>query len=53
MAKIAEADSRIFGNVYVCKDCKHKMKAQPLKVLAGKVSCRNCSSTALRPKRKK
>lgn len=53
MAKIVDADTRIFNNVYVCKDCKHKMKAQPLKVLAKKVKCRNCNGYSLRPKRKK
>lgn len=53
MAKIPEAEARLHKNVYVCKDCKRKIKAQPLKVLAGKIKCRHCNSNALRPLRKK
>jgi len=51
--KIApEAIHRIFDRVFVCRVCKHKMRANPAKVRAGKVKCRHCGSTALRPKRK-
>ncbi|MFZ8830085.1 MAG: 50S ribosomal protein L40e [Candidatus Aenigmatarchaeota archaeon] len=51
--KIAqEAIKRIFERVFVCRVCKHKMRADPAKVRAGKVKCRHCGSKALRPKRK-
>jgi len=51
--KIApEAIKRIFDRVFVCRVCKHKMRADPAKVRAGKVKCRHCGSTALRPKRR-
>jgi ribosomal protein L40E len=51
--KIApEAIKRIFDGVFVCRVCKHKMRADPAKVRAKKVKCRHCGSTALRPKRK-
>jgi ribosomal protein L40E len=51
--KIAqEAIKRLFDRVFVCRVCKHKMRADPAKVRAGKVKCRYCGSTALRPKRK-
>lgn len=53
MARIPEAESRIFKNVYVCKVCKHTIRAPPLAVLAGEVPCRNCGAKKLRPKRKK
>jgi Zn finger protein HypA/HybF involved in hydrogenase expression len=53
MAKFEEANVRFFKNVFVCKNCKHKIRAPQLKVLAGKISCRSCSSKALRVKKKK
>jgi len=53
MVKFPEAEARWFTNVFVCRKCKSKNRAPVLKVLAGKVSCRNCGSKALRPKRKK
>jgi len=40
-------------NVFVCKKCSTKRKAPNMKVIAGKVSCRNCGSHKLRPARKK
>ena len=40
-------------NIFVCRRCKSKRRAPMLKVLAGKISCRNCTSKALRPARKK
>ncbi len=53
MVKFPEAGKRLFGNVFVCRRCKTKKRADPAKVRAGKVSCRNCKSKALRPVRKK
>ncbi|HLC58337.1 MAG TPA: hypothetical protein VJI68_00595 [Candidatus Nanoarchaeia archaeon] len=53
MAKFAEANKRMYKNVFVCRRCKTKKKADPSKVRRGKVSCRNCYSKALRPVRKK
>jgi ribosomal protein L40E len=53
MAVFPEATKRLFHNIYVCKQCKHKKRAQPLKVQADKVSCRNCGSKRLRPVRRK
>ena len=49
MGKFKEAVARLFKNKFVCKDCKTTMKAPMLKVIAGKVACRNCGSRALRP----
>jgi ribosomal protein L40E len=48
MAKFQEAMARLFTNVFVCKKCKTKIRAQPQKVLKRKVKCRRCQSKALR-----
>ncbi len=47
-----EAVARIYQRVYVCRVCKSKLKADPAKVRAGAVKCRNCDSRALRPKKR-
>ena len=47
-----EASARLYHRVFVCRVCKHKIRADPAKVRAGKVRCRYCGSTDLRPKRK-
>lgn len=53
MVKIEAAHNRVFREVFVCKKCGAKIKAQARKVAEGKVKCRKCKSNALRPKRKK
>lgn len=53
VVKFPEADKRLFRNMFVCRKCKSKLRAQPIKVRLGKVSCRKCGSKALRPVRKK
>jgi len=53
MAKIIEAQNRLFKNVFVCKKCQTKMKANPLRILEGKVKCRKCKKRAFRPIKKK
>lgn len=53
MAKFPEAAKRIFGNVFVCRKCKTKMRADPAKIMKGKISCKKCNSPALRPIKKK
>ena len=53
MVKYAEAEARLFKNIFVCKRCKAKIRAPNMKVLAGKVKCRRCKASALRPRRKK
>jgi ribosomal protein L40E len=52
MAKIPEAQDRLFKNVFVCKNCKTKMKSDIQKVLKGKVKCRKCGKKAFRPIKK-
>jgi len=53
MAKFAEAEMRLFKNVFVCKKCKSKIKAPNMKVILGKISCRKCGAKQLRPVKKK
>lgn len=53
MAKIPAAMNRIFKNVFVCKDCSTKMRAEARKIAEGKVKCRKCKGRAFRPISKK
>jgi len=53
MAKIAEAQQRLFKNVFICKKCKSKIKAEPKKILDGTVRCRKCKSREFRQIKKK
>ena len=54
MAKrFPEAEARLFKNVYVCRKCKSKIRAPPLKVINKRVACRKCGSKDLKPVRKK
>jgi ribosomal protein L40E len=53
MAKFQEAIARKQKNIYVCKNCKAKIRAPSLKVSQGSIRCRKCTSKKLRPKRKK
>jgi formylmethanofuran dehydrogenase subunit E len=51
--KIPITQARLFKNVFVCKNCKTKMRADSRKILDGKVRCRKCLKKAFRPIRKK
>ena len=53
MAKIVEAQNRLFKNVFVCKNCQSKIKADPQKILKGKIKCRKCNKKAFRTLKKK
>ena len=53
MAKLAAAQGRLFKNIFVCKECKSKIRTDPLRVISGKTRCRKCKSNRLRPIRKK
>ncbi len=53
MVRFPEAEARMFHNIFVCKDCKRKIKAPVMKVLQHKIKCRKCDSKALRTLRKK
>jgi formylmethanofuran dehydrogenase subunit E len=51
--KIPAAQNRLFKNVFVCKNCGSKMKAEPRKIIDGKIRCRKCKKRAFKPVRKK
>jgi hypothetical protein len=51
--KIPAAMNRMQKNMFVCKNCKHKMRLDPLKILNKKVRCRKCAKKDFRPVRKK
>jgi len=53
MAKIPAAQARLFKNIFICKNCSSKVRAEARKILEGKVKCRGCGGKAFRPKRKK
>ncbi|MFW6233223.1 MAG: hypothetical protein ACOC3Z_01010 [Nanoarchaeota archaeon] len=53
MAKIQEAMNRLFKNVFVCKNCQTKVRADPQKILKGKVKCRKCKKQSFRPLKRK
>jgi len=53
MAKLAAAQKRMFKNVFVCKKCGTKIKADPKRILEGKVRCRKCKKKEFRTLRKK
>ena len=55
MVKFPEAQARLYRNVFVCRRCKAKLRAPMMKILAGKIVCKNCGSPSkrLRPARKK
>ncbi len=52
MAKIPEAQNRLFKNVFICKNCKSKVRADIQKILKGKVRCRKCGKGAFRTVKK-
>ena len=52
-AKLPVAQKRMFQGVFVCKNCRKKIRTDMVRILAGKVSCTRCSGKAFRPIRKK
>jgi Zn finger protein HypA/HybF involved in hydrogenase expression len=51
--KIPVAQKRMFHNVFVCKDCRKKVRTQAVRVVARKVRCPRCGSHAFRQIKKK
>jgi len=49
MAKFAEAINRMFGRVFVCRNCKTKIKTDMQKVIAGEARCKKCGGKTFRP----
>jgi ribosomal protein L40E len=51
--KIPEAQNRLFKNIFICQKCASKIRADPQKVLKGKVKCRKCQKSQFRVPKKK
>lgn len=51
--KIPAAQNRMFKNVFICKNCNHKIRVEPLKILGGKVKCAKCNCKDFRVIKKK
>ena len=50
--KFKETADRLYKNIFVCRRCKTKIRADPLKVRLQKVKCRRCDCKRLRVKHK-
>lgn len=48
---LPEVKMRKFDRIFICRKCKARIRADPDKVREGKVRCRRCGSTHLRPKK--
>ncbi len=48
MVRFPEATARLFRNVFVCKKCKSKIKADNRKILDKKITCRKCQGKNFR-----
>ncbi|MEM3405672.1 MAG: hypothetical protein QW117_01725 [Candidatus Pacearchaeota archaeon] len=51
--KIQAAQIRLFKNVFICKNCSAKIRADPKKIIEKKVKCRRCGKKNFRQIRKK
>ena len=51
--KLPAAQARLYKNIFVCKHCKSKIRAEARKILEKKIRCRKCLKKAFRPIRKK
>ena len=52
MVKFPEATKRMFGNVFVCRRCKTKIKSTHQKIINKEVACRRCKGKVFRAIRK-
>ena len=46
------AAHRLFNRMYICMKCNARIRADAEKVRAGKVKCRKCGYSGLRPKKR-
>lgn len=51
--KMPIAQHRMFGNIFICKECNHRIRTQAVRIIAGKVRCAHCKGKAFRPVRRK
>ena len=53
MVKFPESQARKFLNIFVCKKCSTKIRAQNMKIIQGRIKCRRCQGKKFRSVRKK
>jgi DNA replicative helicase MCM subunit Mcm2 (Cdc46/Mcm family) len=51
--KLPAAQARLYKDMFVCKQCKSRLRADPRKIIEKKVRCRKCLKKDFRPIRKK
>jgi Zn finger protein HypA/HybF involved in hydrogenase expression len=51
--KLPIAQARLFGGVFVCKDCSHKIRSQAVRIISGKIKCPKCGHHKFRAVKKK
>jgi len=51
--KLPAAQARLYKNMFVCKHCKAKIRADSRKIIEGKIRCRKCLKKAFRPIKKR
>jgi DNA replicative helicase MCM subunit Mcm2 (Cdc46/Mcm family) len=51
--KLAAAQARLYKNIFVCKNCKTKIRAESRKIIEKKIRCRKCLKKDFRPIRRK
>ena len=51
--KIPAAQARLLKNVFVCRECKTKARAEARKIIEKRIKCRRCGSKNFRPIKKK
>lgn len=53
MGVFAEAEARLYRNVYICRKCERKTRVPIGKVLSGGAYCTRCKCKDMRSVRKK
>ena len=48
MSKFPEASARLFHNVFVCRNCKKKVRSTPQKITLKQVVCKRCGKKVFR-----
>ena len=44
MGKFDESMGRMFGRVFVCRNCKTKIKTDKIRIMKGEIRCKKCGS---------
>lgn len=49
MSKFEEAINRMFNRVFICRNCKAKLRTDRVKIVNGEAICKKCGSRNFRP----